>query len=339
MLTLGIETSCDETALALIRYEKGVRPVILAEQISSQVNIHREYGGIVPELASREHLRNLPLLYGSILRKGGITTNQIDCVACTRGPGLKGCLLMGVNFAKGLSLALDRPLIGVNHIEGHIFSPFLGDADLSFPFLALVVSGGHTEILVVKALGEYQLIARTGDDAAGEAFDKSAHLLGIPYPGGPELARLADTVSFTEFSLPKVMREAQGFSFSGLKTAISLVIDREKARGSLSAQTVASLAFAVQTAIVGALVYKLQIAIKETGIVRVAVAGGVSANRHLRKMLGAILGTKVLFPDTRHCMDNGTMIAFVGAMRAALGERMELSADVKSRWPLEELTG
>ncbi len=228
MIVLGIETSCDETAVALIRYGTDGRHELLGEIISSQNNIHEQYGGVVPELASREHLKNLPLLYDALLGKCQVDLSAVDLIGVTQGPGLKGCLLIGLSFGQGLAEASGKPMLGVNHIEGHLLAPRLDNPSLEFPYMCLIVSGGHTEILEVKGVGDYELVARTQDDAAGEAFDKSANLLSLPYPGGARLASLADSVTSSRFKLPKVMREQAGFSFWGLKTAFLLLTKKNE---------------------------------------------------------------------------------------------------------------
>jgi N6-L-threonylcarbamoyladenine synthase len=334
MYVLGIETSCDETGVALLRTVGDDQVKVVNEIVSSQVALHELYGGVVPELAAREHLKNLPILVDTILRRSGIGAADLGGVAVTRGPGLKGCLLMGCSFAKGISLAHNIPLIGVNHIEGHLLVPLLDNKDLSFPYLALVVSGGHTEIVLVKGVGDYTIFARTLDDAAGEAFDKSAALIGFPYPGGPKLAAAADTVGSSRFSLPKVMRESSDFSFSGLKTAIRMLVkENEKNLDEVRAE----LSFTVQHAIVETLCEKLLKVSKECGVKTVIVTGGVSANKWLRTEVGRLFPGKVYFPSPEHSLDNGVMIGFVGALRLLRGERSALDSDVLARWWVESL--
>jgi len=337
MYLLGIETSCDETALAVLAAEEGSVKVV-AEEISSQADIHEAYGGVVPELASREHLTNLPLLLEKVLNDAKISLSDLAAICVTQGPGLKGCLLMGLGFAKGVSQAANIPLVGVNHIEGHVLAPMLDNPDCDFPFLSLVVSGGHTEILAVYGVGKYDVLSRTIDDAAGEAFDKSANLLGLPYPGGPRLAALADKASSSQFKLPKVMRASNDFSFSGLKTAISLLIAQNSEALKEDPGAKQSLAFAIQKAIVDELLTKLKKAIKQTGIKTVTVTGGVSANSRLRGEVSELKDVKVFLPKMTHCMDNGAMIAYAGWHRFLRGERLSPDASVFSRWPLEMLT-
>ncbi len=334
MLVLGIESSCDETALALLQAD-GSSHSLLAEEISSQVDLHRLYGGVVPELAARQHLQALPLLYDRILKQASVTLSEIDLIGVTTGPGLKGCLLMGMNFARGLSFGAAKPIVPVNHIEGHVLAPVLDNPDLTYPFLSLVVSGGHTEIQVVRAPGDYTLIARTTDDAAGEAFDKSAHLLGFDYPGGAMLAALADSAPRQrDFSLPKVMREAPGFSFSGLKTAISLLVNEHKEEMEQDEALRADLAAAIQDSIIDALLYKLKEAIKHTGIRTVTVTGGVSANKCLRDKVAGV-AEHVFFPEMVHCMDNAAMIAYVAYVHRERQLSQGAFLDVHPRWPIE----
>jgi len=356
MIVLGIETSCDETAVALISMGSPLAPwKILSETISSQTDLHEKYGGVVPELASREHLKNLPLLCEETLRAGNLSMADVDCIGVTRGPGLKGCLLIGLAFARGLASTRNIALIGVNHIEGHMLAPLLDNPALTFPFLALVVSGGHTELHLAYDIGRYEVLARTSDDAAGEAFDKSANLLGFQYPGGAKLAALADTWGLTairpdlvrpdlvhpDLKLPKVMRDRRDFSFSGLKTAIALLVARQHRDGVLNEELRVQLAFSIQEAIVEALVSKVQHAIDRTGVRRVVVTGGVSANRRLRQRVSELrsAGQKVeaYFPLMQHCTDNAAMIAFVAGLRAALGERIKEGESVLSRWPVEDV--
>ena len=362
MLILGIETSCDETATALYELESDYSSgKLLAERISSQVAMHQEYGGVVPELASREHLRNLPHLVQDVLTAAGHASSAIDLIAVTAGPGLKGCLLMGLSFAQGLQLALGCKLTAINHIEAHQFSAFVDrPQDLKFPFLSVIVSGGHTEIVEVRALGDYHVLARTADDAAGEAFDKSAHLLGLDYPGGPRLAALADKFAAqilqaedpatanrelgkqgkfkSQFVLPKVMREAEGFSFSGLKTAISLCVQRQKRLGDeVFEQSKSELAWVIQQSIVDAIVFKVQREVTRTGIKRVVLSGGVSANRELQKCLRSMLGVELFIPDTRHYTDNAAMIAFLAALKVSHVQGLESDLSVRPRWWLETM--
>jgi N6-L-threonylcarbamoyladenine synthase len=345
MLVLGIESSCDETGLALVECkQEGERVVgsVRGEVLASQHQIHDSYGGVVPELAAREHLRALPVLLQSLCETSGVTLSQIEGIGVTRGPGLVGCLLMGLHFAAGLSSRLQIPWVGVNHIEGHILAPLLDHPELTFPYLALVVSGGHTELHVVRGVGRYELLQRTLDDAAGEAFDKAAFLLGFPYPGGPKLARAADTFGGEpHFKLPKVMTKRPGFSFSGLKTAISLLVEREQSGGGLSEPLQTELAAAVQRSIIEVLVRKVTEAARSTRIHKIIVTGGVSANQALRRAVqGIILPGRVrvesYFPALSHCVDNGAMIGFVGGLRMGSGSMSDM--EPLSRWPVEGLS-
>ena len=334
---LAIESSCDESAVALLE-DDGANISILAEEISSQSAVHELYGGVVPELASREHLRALPLMIAGLQRKFDGLLDRLDLVAVTRGPGLKGCLLMGLGVAKGLALSRGIPLLGINHIEGHVHSARINNPDLAFPYLCLVVSGGHTEIVEVRGVGMYRILSRTADDAAGEAFDKAAALLGIPYPGGAALARRADeyrarggAVDNKTVSLPKVMRGSTDFSFSGLKTAIRLLIEREQGRDS------GALAMVIQEAIIDSLVEKLRDAMERTGLHSVALCGGVSANARLRERAAELPRVRLFLPKSLHCTDYATMIGFVALERFRRGERGKLDLHALSRWPVEEM--
>lgn len=339
MLVLGIESSCDESAVALVDVGLDTCPKILSEKVSSQVSLHAQYGGVVPELAAREHLFNLPLLYEAVLKEAQLSLADVDLIAVTQGPGLKGCLLIGLEFAKGLSLASGKPLIGVNHIEGHVQAARLEGAKLQEPLAALIVSGGHTEIIHSCAPLEYKVLARTIDDAAGEAFDKSANLLGFDYPGGAQLAKLADTVTISRFSLPKVMRESSGFSFSGLKTAIALLIKRQPdAVGDNILR--AELAHSIQNSIVEALLFKLKNELESTPCKTITVSGGVACNRLLREQVSKLSNIPVLVPTPAHCVDNAAMIALAGGLRfLKQGQRAASSLDleVHARWPIETL--
>ncbi|RMD85256.1 MAG: tRNA (adenosine(37)-N6)-threonylcarbamoyltransferase complex transferase subunit TsaD [Candidatus Dadabacteria bacterium] len=332
---LGIETSCDETALSLLVFD-GSDVKILQEEILSQVSLHKAYGGVVPELASREHMKALPLLAEGIFTKFGINTSDLSMIAVTAGPGLKGCLLMGTSFAQGLAFPEAVDLVGVNHIEGHILSLVLDNPDLKFPFLALIVSGGHTELIWVEGVGKYIVAGRTLDDAAGEAFDKSANLLGFSYPGGAKLAELADSVPKSRYCLPVAMRGEQDFSFSGLKTAVALLVKREE-RWKEEEKVRAELAKAIQTAIVESLVIKVEAYCRQYKIKRVGVAGGVSANKELRSRISRIEGINAFFPLKKHCSDNGSMIAYAGYMRKILGLNCYDDCIVRPQWRVEDL--
>lgn len=341
MLVLGVESSCDDSAVALLDLNEGQSVKVLAERVSSQTKLHSAYGGVVPELAAREHLSNLPIILSEVLQEGGINLSQIDLVAVTSGPGLKGCLLIGLEFAKGMSLALSKPIVGVNHIEGHILAPFLTNSKLTMPYLALIVSGGHTEIQVVKNWGDYELFSRTMDDAAGEAFDKSANLLGFTYPGGPQLAALADTISSSRYELPRVALSTRNFSFSGLKTAIALLIQRNSKSISQDEGLRAEVAFCVQQAIVTNLLDKLKLAIHETGIHTVVISGGVAANQLLRVRASQFekSGVSLFYPELNHSTDNGAMIGFAGWRRFLKDGANDLDLEPTPRWPVEQVLG
>ena len=332
-LILGVESSCDETAIAL--YQRDT--TIAVNEIFSQIELHRLYGGVVPELAARDHLKRLPVLLQSALQQAGKTLADVDGIAYTAGPGLLGALMTGAGFARSLAYALNIPAIAVHHMEGHLLSPLLADPAPEYPFIALLVSGGHTQLMAVNAPGDYQLLGQTLDDAVGEAFDKTAKLMGLPYPGGPELAQLAEQGNATRFPLPRPMTNRPGmdFSFSGLKTQVRLLIDSE----SHDAQTQADIAAAFQAAIVDTLLIKCRRAFAHTGYSRLVVAGGVSANRRLREHLqtyAAQHGKSVYFPPLAVCTDNALMIAHVGSLRFAQAQQ-DLAVNVRARWPLDKL--
>jgi len=335
MLILGVETSCDETGLAILEFDKTGDVSIKGEVLASQVSLHEMYGGVVPELASREHMRSLPVLCEELFLKTGLSLDDIDGIGVTCGPGLKGCLLMGITFAQGLALSREIPVFPVNHIEGHILSGELHASDLKPPYITLVVSGGHTEIILVEGLGRYTCLCRTRDDAAGEAFDKSANLLELPYPGGARLAAHADSSRPSKrFTLPRVAREMEDFSFSGLKTAVSLLIKRSRDELSASPEAFAELCWVIQDGIVDSLVRKTSREVLSRKLPLV-VCGGVSANAELRKRLSATCG-RVYFPPLRHCVDNGAMIAYVAGRYMAEGIKAP-HIDIFSRWPVETL--
>jgi len=354
MLILGVETSCDETGLALLELDtpdqtstpQAYRPPsvrLLAQALHSQVDLHRLYGGVVPELASRDHLlRLMPLLEG-VLREADRDLQDIKLIGVTQGPGLAGALLVGCSFAYGLAAAIDCPVTPVHHLEGHLLSPLFGVDSLAFPFLALLVSGGHSQLLQVSGVGEYELLGETIDDAAGEAFDKSAQLLGLGYPGGPEIARLAQTGRAGRFALPRPLlgRPTLDLSFAGLKTAVLTQVKRAGGTAGLSDVDKADIAAEAQQAIVDVLVAKSMAAVKQTGAQRLVVAGGVSANQLLRHQLDAAcskLKVSVHYPPISLCTDNGVMIAWAAGLRAALGDRGSAAGAfaVRPRWPLSE---
>ena len=332
-LILGVESSCDETAIALYQAGSG----IAVNEIFSQIELHRLYGGVVPELAARDHLKRLPALLDSALRKAGKTLAELDGIAYTAGPGLLGALMTGAGFARSLAYALNIPAIAVHHMEGHLLSPLLADPAPDYPFIALLVSGGHTQLMAVNAPGDYELLGQTLDDAVGEAFDKTAKLMGLPYPGGPELAKLAEQGDDGRFPLPRPMTNRPGmdFSFSGLKTQVRLLIESEDG----SRQPRADIAAAFQSAIVETLLIKCRRAFAHTGFSSLVVAGGVSANRALRTTLTAYAaqhGKNVYFPPPDVCTDNALMIAHIGALRFAQAQT-DLAIRVQARWPLNEL--
>ncbi len=350
MIVLGIESSCDETGVALVRTTSsdapsGQRlPVLLAQALHSQIEMHQAYGGVVPELASRDHIRRVIPLTDAVLTQAGVQAKDIDVVAYTRGPGLAGALLVGAGVAAGLASAWEKPLLGVHHLEGHLLSPFLSEQPPSFPFVALLVSGGHTQLMQVNAVGDYALLGETIDDAAGEAFDKSAKLLGLPYPGGPALARLAMQGDPSAFALPRPLLNSShlDFSFAGLKTA---VLTQTQRLGAALAERAADVAASTQAAIVDVLVKKSMKALAQTGLKRLVVAGGVGANRSLREQLNASClkqGVQVHYPELHLCTDNGAMIAMAAAMRIQALPGMRLTHgdafDVRPRWPLQQLS-
>lgn len=330
MLVLGIETSCDETGVALYDTDIG----LLSHALHTQVAMHGEYGGVVPELASRDHIRRVIPLLEEVLSASGKEPGDIDGIAYTRGPGLAGALLVGASIGASLGFSLGRPAIGVHHLEGHLLSPLLSEPAPDFPFVALLVSGGHTMLIRVEGVGRYALLGETLDDAAGEAFDKTAKLLGLGYPGGAALSRLAEAGDPSRFHLPRPMLGSPDldFSFSGLKTAALTLVRNQGKDG----QTRADIARAFQDAIVDVLVRKSVKAVRQSGLSRLVVAGGVSANGELRKRLGEA-GIEAYYPDLEFCSDNGAMIALAGAMRLRAGAIPEKGFDVRARWELTSL--
>jgi N6-L-threonylcarbamoyladenine synthase len=342
MNVLGIESSCDETGVALVSYASTESPTLIAQALHSQADIHATYGGVVPELASRDHIRRVVPLARDVLANAGICLGSVDVVAYTKGPGLAGSLLVGAGVAAALAGSLGKPAMGVHHLEGHLLSPFLSADAPGFPFVALLVSGGHTQLLEVRDVGDYTLLGDTIDDAAGEAFDKSAKLLGLDYPGGPALERLAAFGDAAAFTLPRPLlrRDSLDFSFAGLKTAVrthAMKLDNtcEQARADLAAAT--------QQAIVAVLVRKSIAALARTGLPRLVVAGGVGANLELRARLEQecrIRGARVHYPELALCTDNGAMIAVAAAMRLQRGiddSSTEYGFEVRPRWPLATL--
>jgi N6-L-threonylcarbamoyladenine synthase len=342
MLVLGIESSCDETGVALVEAHGSAVPRLRAQALHSQIDMHQAYGGVVPELASRDHIRRVLPLAQTVLGEAGTHLSQVDVVAYTRGPGLAGALLVGAGVACALGAALDKPVLGVHHLEGHLLSPFLGSDPPQFPFVALLVSGGHTQLMRVEGVGRYELLGETIDDAAGEAFDKSAKLMGLGYPGGPALSRLAEQGDPGAFKLPRPLLHSGDldFSFAGLKTA---VLTQAKKLGPELESRKADLAAATQAAIIEVLVKKSLAALERCALDRLVVAGGVGANKSLRAELNAAGARRRLFvhyPEPELCTDNGAMIALAAAMRLEAGVQAasrHYAFDVKPRWPLGEL--
>lgn len=335
MKILGIETSCDETGVAIYDTDAG----LLGHCLHSQIELHAEYGGVVPELASRDHIRRLPLLIRQVLTQTGLTAGDVDGVAYTSGPGLAGALLVGASVAASFGMAAGVPVLPVHHLEGHLLSPLLSADPPAFPFVALLVSGGHTQLMRVTGVGDYELLGESLDDAAGEAFDKTAKLLGLGYPGGPQLAKLAERGTPGHFKLPRPMLNSGDldFSFSGLKTAVLNIVSAP----GWNPDNAADLAADFQLAVTDVLCAKALTALKRTGLKTLVVAGGVGANVALRARLNdacAQRGARVFYPEPELCTDNGAMIAFAGALRLAAGERpAEAAIQVRPRWPLTEL--
>ena len=357
MRVLGIETSCDDTGVAIYDRQKG----LLAHALYSQIEIHREYGGVVPELAARDHIRKVIPLVDAVLKQADCTSAEIDGVAYTRGPGLAGALLAGSAVAKGLAFAWNVPAVGIHHMEGHMLAPMLEEKAPEFPFIALLVSGGHTMLAEVKGIGQYTILGQTLDDAVGEAFDKTAKILGLSYPGGPAISKIAENGNPQRFKFPRPMVNRPGldFSYSGLKTfALTTVQKQEAAQseqraqseisaqgesisqyGNLDQQTIADIAYAFQDAAVDVLSIKSRRALQQTGVKRLVVAGGVGANKRLREQLSSMATeehAEVYYPRIDFCTDNGAMIAFAGAQRMHQASS-ELSFQVKPRWSLEDL--
>lgn len=334
MRILGIETSCDETGIAIYDDHAG----LLSHQLYSQVKLHADYGGVVPELASRDHVKKTLPLIKAAMAEASLTPAQIDGIAYTAGPGLVGALLVGSTIGRSLAYAWQVPAVGVHHMEGHLLAPMLEDNPPPFPFIALLVSGGHTQLVEVKGIGQYRILGESIDDAAGEAFDKTAKLMGLDYPGGPLLSKLAENGTHGRFTFPRPMTDRPGldFSFSGLKTFAANTI----AANETDAQTRADIAYAFQDAVVDTLAIKCKRALDQCGLNRLVVAGGVSANRHLREKLEALTqkrGGDVFYPRPEFCTDNGAMIAYAGMQRLKNGEHMGLGVKAQPRWPLDTL--
>ena len=334
MRVLGIETSCDETAIAVYDGEKG----LLSHVLYSQIPLHADYGGVVPELASRDHVKKTLPLIKQALQQAGLSASDIDGVAYTAGPGLAGALLVGATIGRSLAYAWQKPALAVHHMEGHLLAPMLEDNPPPFPFLALLVSGGHTQLVGVEGIGRYQLLGESIDDAAGEAFDKTAKLMGLDYPGGPLLAKLALKGDSKKYKFPRPMTDRPGldFSFSGLKTSAANVIAKE----GNSEQVQADIAASFQQAVVDTLVIKCERALEQTGYQRLVIAGGVSANISLREQLAVLLkqrGGEVYYPRKEFCTDNGAMIAYAGYQRLQAGQQQDLTIGVTPRWPMQDL--
>lgn len=340
MLVLGLETSCDETGVALYDSEQG----LLADALFSQIDLHRVYGGVVPELASRDHVKRMLPLIRQVLGEAGRDSSQIDAVAYTAGPGLVGALLVGASCAQAMAFAWGVPAIGVHHMEGHLLAPMLEEQPPAFPFVALLVSGGHTQLVRVDGIGRYELLGESVDDAAGEAFDKTAKLMGLRYPGGPEIAALAERGTPGRFVFPRPMTDRPGldFSFSGLKTSTLTAWQRCRNAGDDGEQTRCDIALAFQQAVVETLTIKCRRALQQTGLNTLVIAGGVSANQALRQSLESMLAElkgQVFYARPRFCTDNGAMIAYAGCQRLLAGQREDLAIKVQARWPMESLPG
>ena len=334
MLILGIESSCDETGVALYESEHG----LLSQALHSQVSLHADYGGVVPELASRDHVRKISPLTHRVLQEADKTLDDLDGIAYTAGPGLMGALLVGASFAKSLAWSLGIPALGVHHMEAHLLAPLIerqSDA-LALPFVALLVSGGHTQLVHVRAFGDYDILGESVDDAAGEAFDKTAKLLGLGYPGGPKIAAQAEQGDPTRFRFPRPMTDRPGldFSFSGLKT---YALNTVQSLDTLSEQDIADVSVAFEIAAVDTLVIKCRRAIEQTGARQLVIAGGVSANTRLRAELTDNLTAEIVYAPLALCTDNGAMIAYAGALRMLGGAEENLSIETRPRWPMTEL--
>jgi len=335
MRVLGIETSCDETGVALYDSDRG----LLADALHSQIDLHADYGGVVPELASRDHVRRMVPLIRNILDKSELTLTDIDAVAYTAGPGLAGALMVGAGFGETLAWTLGLPALAVHHMEGHLLAPLMAaDSAVRFPFVALLVSGGHTQLVEVTAIGNYRLLGESVDDAAGEAFDKAAKMLDLGYPGGPALARVAEDGDPGRFRFPRPMTDRPGldFSFSGLKT---YTLNTVNAHQPLNEQDRADIARAFEDAVVDTLAIKCRRALEATGCDTLLMAGGVSANRRLRATLAERLDATVIYPPQALCTDNGAMIAFAGCQRLLAGQQSDAVISIRPRWPMTELPG
>ena len=339
MKILGIETSCDETGVAIFDEEKG----LIANQLYSQIEMHADYGGVVPELASRDHIRKTLPLIDAALKEANLTAKDIDGIAYTAGPGLVGALLVGATIARSLAYAWQVPGLGVHHMEGHLLAPMLEDNPPPFPFVALLISGGHTQLVKVDGVGQYELLGESIDDAAGEAFDKTGKLLGLDYPAGVAVSKLAEQGTPNRFIFPRPMTDRPGldFSFSGLKTFAANTINANlNAEGKLDEQTRCDIAHAFQQAVVDTIIIKCKRALQQTGYKRLVMAGGVSANKQLRADLAEMMKNlkgEVFYPRPQFCTDNGAMIAYTGFLRLKHGEHTDLSVSVKPRWAMTAL--
>lgn len=339
MIVVGIETSCDETGVAVYDSDRG----LLADALFSQVTMHADYGGVVPELASRDHIRRLVPLLGQVLQQASLSKKDIDGIAYTNGPGLIGALMVGAAFARSLSYTLGIPAVGIHHMEGHLLAPMLEAQPPAFPFVALLVSGGHTQLVDVKGIGQYQLLGDSVDDAAGEAFDKAAKMMGLDYPGGPRIARLAEKGRPGQFKFPRPMTDRPGlaFSFSGLKTFTLNTIHTAKNNDSLDQQALADIAYAFQEAVVETLAIKCRRALQITQHKRLVIAGGVSANKMLRERLVEVTAKEsatLFYARSEFCTDNGAMIAYAGCQRLLVGEQDTGPVQPKPRWSMESLS-
>ncbi|MEH6569629.1 MAG: tRNA (adenosine(37)-N6)-threonylcarbamoyltransferase complex transferase subunit TsaD [Halioglobus sp.] len=338
MLVLGLETSCDETGVALYDTERG----LMAHALYSQIEVHMEYGGVVPELASRDHVRKILPLIEETFAKAGCELDDLEGIAYTAGPGLVGALMVGATFAKALAWSLGIPVLGVHHMEGHLLAPMLEEEHPQYPFVALLVSGGHTQLVRVDGIGQYRMLGESLDDAAGEAFDKAAKMLGLPYPGGPHIARVAQQGNPERFTFPRPMVNRPGldFSFSGLKTYTLNTVAQCTEAGGLDEQDKCDIARAFEDAVVDTLMIKCRRALREEQLKTLVIAGGVSANSNLRQQLEISLakeGARVFYPAPMFCTDNGAMIAYAGAQRLLAGQVDSDDTRVRPRWPMEEL--
>ncbi|WP_288995421.1 tRNA (adenosine(37)-N6)-threonylcarbamoyltransferase complex transferase subunit TsaD [uncultured Psychrobacter sp.] len=342
MKVLGLETSCDETGLAIFDSEQmgSDNQGLVGQVLYSQIELHAVYGGVVPELASRDHIRKLVPLLDELLAQCDMSKNDIDAIAYTKGPGLIGALMTGALFGRSLAYGLDIPAIGVHHMEGHLLAPLMGANPPAFPFVSLLVSGGHTQLIAAKGIGEYEILGESIDDAAGECFDKAAKMLGLPYPGGPNIAKLAETGNPNAYELPRPMlHRGLDFSFSGMKTAVHNLI-KDTAGSDSDPQVRADIAASFQHAMVDTLVKKCVKALKQAGMSRLVIAGGVSANTHLRETLEtelAKINASVHYAPPALCTDNGAMIAYAGFERLNAGQTDDLAVSCIPRWPLTEL--